>query len=70
MGEAVAWFNAAGYLELAINHGKMASLFGDYVVLQIIPLKTVVLIVYSTKLYVFSSDSLFIAFGGTLRKLT
>ncbi|HAI84518.1 MAG TPA: hypothetical protein DCL43_12705 [Chitinophagaceae bacterium] len=28
MGEAVAWFNAAGYLELAINHGKMASLFG------------------------------------------
>ncbi len=27
-GEKMAWFNAAGYLELAINKGNMAGLFG------------------------------------------
>lgn len=27
-GEKLAWFNAAGYLELAINKGNMAGLFG------------------------------------------
>ena len=27
-GEKLAWFNAAGYLELAINRGNMAGLFG------------------------------------------
>jgi len=27
-GELMAWFNAAGYLEIAMNGGKMAGLFG------------------------------------------
>ena len=27
-GEKIAWFNSAGYLELAINKGNMAGLFG------------------------------------------
>ncbi len=27
-GELLAWFNSAGYLELAINKGKLAALFG------------------------------------------
>ena len=27
-GEKVAWFNSAGYLEIAINKGNMAGLFG------------------------------------------
>jgi S-adenosylmethionine hydrolase len=27
-GEKVAWFNSAGYLELAVNKGNMAGLFG------------------------------------------
>lgn len=28
VGETLAWFNAAGYLELAINKGNIAGLFG------------------------------------------
>jgi len=27
-GEKLAWFNSAGYLEIAINKGNMAGLFG------------------------------------------
>jgi len=27
-GELLAWFNSAGYLEIAMNGGKMAGLFG------------------------------------------
>ena len=27
-GECLAWFNSAGYLEIAINKGNIASLFG------------------------------------------
>ena len=27
-GEKIAWFNSAGYLELAVNKGNMAGLFG------------------------------------------
>ena len=27
-GERLAWFNSAGYLELAINKGNLAGLFG------------------------------------------
>ncbi|MDR0793134.1 MAG: SAM-dependent chlorinase/fluorinase, partial [Chitinophagaceae bacterium] len=27
-GEKLAWFNSAGYLEIAVNKGNMAGLFG------------------------------------------
>jgi S-adenosylmethionine hydrolase len=27
-GEKLAWFNSSGYLEIAINRGNMAGLFG------------------------------------------
>ena len=27
-GEKLAWFNAAGYLEISVNKGNMAGLFG------------------------------------------
>ncbi len=27
-GDKLAWFNSAGYLEIAINKGNMAGLFG------------------------------------------